>query len=90
MVVYVFTNMAFFTTLSPAEILGSTAVAEVCTRLPLKCINVQNYCQLNGVVSIPLQSFAQRLYGSFAWIIPVAVAMSTFGAVNGILLTSSR
>jgi len=34
--------------------------------------------------------FASRLYGSFAFLIPIAVAMSTFGGVNGILLTASR
>ena len=36
------------------------------------------------------QTFAERLYGNFAFMIPVFVAMSTFGGVNGILLTSSR
>ena len=36
------------------------------------------------------QTFAERLYGKFAFIIPVFVALSTFGGVNGILLTSSR
>lgn len=61
--IYVLTIIAFHTTLSPAEVLGSEAVAV---------------------------TFAGRLYGSMAWIIPIFVACSTFGAVNGTLLTSSR
>merc|ERR1711955_126069 len=57
------TNVAFYTTLTVPEVLGSEAVAV---------------------------SFARKLYGPFAFMIPVFVAMSTFGGVNGILLTSSR
>lgn len=62
-VVYVFTNVSFYTMLSPEEVLGSEAVAV---------------------------TYADRVFGMFAWTIPVFVALSTFGAVNGILLTSSR
>merc|ERR1711936_291299 len=57
------TNVAFYTTLSVPEVLGSEAVAV---------------------------TFAKVLYGPMAFLIPVFVAMSTFGGVNGILLTSSR
>ena len=61
--IYVLAIVAFHTTLSPSEVLGSEAVAV---------------------------TFANRLYGPLAPIIPVFVACSTFGAVNGTLLTSSR
>merc|ERR1711902_119867 len=60
---YTLTNIAFYTTLSVPEVLGSEAVAV---------------------------RFAEIMYGKFAIIIPIFVAMSTFGGVNGILLTSSR
>lgn len=62
-VVYVTANIAFYTTLTVPEVLGSEAVAV---------------------------TFAGRLYGQAAFLVPVAVALSTFGGVNGILLTSSR
>lgn len=35
-------------------------------------------------------TFADRLYGKFAFVVPIFVALSTFGGVNGILFTSSR
>ncbi len=63
LVIYVLTIVAFHTTLSPSEVLGSEAVAV---------------------------TFANRMYGRFASVIPFFVACSTFGAVNGTLLTSSR
>lgn len=37
-----------------------------------------------------MQEFANKLYGSFAWIMPVFVACSTIGSANGVILTSSR
>lgn len=34
--------------------------------------------------------FADKFYGIFSWVMPVLVAFSCFGTVNGVMLTSSR
>jgi len=56
--------------------------------------NIAFYTTLNASEVLGSEAvavtFASRLYGPFAFLIPVAVAMSTFGGVNGILLTSAR
>ena len=70
-VVYTLTNIAFYTTLSVPEVLGSEAVAVVFTR------NDKSEYQNN----FDVQTFAERLYGPFAFLIPVFVAMSTFGGL---------
>eukprot|EP00088_Acartia_fossae_P009801 TRINITY_DN14808_c0_g1_i11.p1 TRINITY_DN14808_c0_g1~~TRINITY_DN14808_c0_g1_i11.p1 ORF type:complete len:504 (-),score=55.78 TRINITY_DN14808_c0_g1_i11:477-1988(-) len=62
-IIYLLANFAYFTVLSPTELLASNAVAV---------------------------SFGGRLLGSMSWIMPLFVACSTFGAVNGGIFASSR
>lgn len=52
-------------------------------------VNVLFVTQVLGSAAVAV-TFAERLFGSFALVIPLFVAASTFGAVNGVLLTSSR
>ncbi|XP_024307378.1 asc-type amino acid transporter 1 isoform X3 [Homo sapiens] len=61
--VYTFTNIAYFTAMSPQELLSSNAVAV---------------------------TFGEKLLGYFSWVMPVSVALSTFGGINGYLFTYSR
>ncbi|KAH9421678.1 Y+L amino acid transporter 2 [Dermatophagoides pteronyssinus] len=61
--IYLMANLAYFTVLTPEEILTSNAVAV---------------------------TFGDRVLGSFAWIMPLSVALSTFGGLNGGIFASSR
>lgn len=61
--IYLLANIAYFTVLTPEEILTSNAVAV---------------------------TFGDRILGSFAWIMPLSVALSTFGGLNGGIFASSR
>eukprot|EP00057_Strongylocentrotus_purpuratus_P031524 XP_784877.1 PREDICTED: b(0,+)-type amino acid transporter 1 [Strongylocentrotus purpuratus] len=61
--VYLLTNIAYFTVLSPQQLLQSDAVAV---------------------------TFALQTMGDAYWLVPIAVAMSTFGAANGISYIASR
>ncbi|XP_007244333.3 asc-type amino acid transporter 1 [Astyanax mexicanus] len=61
--VYTLTNIAYFSSMSPEELLSSNAVAV---------------------------TFGEKLLGMFSTIMPISVALSTFGGINGYLFTSSR
>lgn len=62
-IIYMITNVAYFSVLSPDEIISSSAVAV---------------------------TFGDKMLGYLAWIMPMAVACSTFGSLNGAIFASSR
>lgn len=94
--VYVLTNLAYFTTLSPEEVITSEAVAVVSAAR--ETLGAQNCCSNRSrtrfaallTCSVPTQDFGNKHLGPMAWIIPVFVGLSCFGSVNGSLFTSSR
>lgn len=99
----VFLLLAFYTILSPQEVLGSEAVAVTFANrtfgmfawtIPRKFLHYLGNNKKKNRFNNPIIKFMNRQH-TFLLIlifrlILVFVAMSTFGAVNGILLTSSR
>ncbi|GFS80994.1 large neutral amino acids transporter small subunit 2 [Nephila pilipes] len=61
--IYLMTNVAYFSVLTKEEILASSATAG---------------------------SFGDKVLGVMSWIMPVCVALSTFGGLNGGIFSSSR
>lgn len=55
------------------------------------CCSVSQVCthQWYSVCSA-VQTFGEKLLGMFSVIMPISVALSTFGGINGYLFTSSR
>lgn len=80
-IVYVLTNVAYFTILSKAEIYESNALAVV------RFVDIFDETYF---IDVNIQRIGYQLYGVMWWIIPVFVALSTFGGVNGTILTTSR
>lgn len=92
--VYVFANVAYVTAMSPQELLASNAVAVV--SLPSTTFGFllgsrgTEPSPPNVSSFLSPQTFGEKLLGVMAWIMPISVALSTFGGVNGSLFTSSR
>lgn len=83
---YVLTNVAYYTMMSPAELLLSEAVAVVSTvQTPAyKCIKTRQIaCLKSGFIMFYLQTFANRALQGLASVIPILVALSCLGALNG-------
>ncbi|XP_064201958.1 LOW QUALITY PROTEIN: large neutral amino acids transporter small subunit 2 [Anguilla rostrata] len=98
--VYVFANIAYVTAMSPQELLASNAVAvvrggegrggdqevKILTENPVVCVGHE----VTECLISPSPTFGEKLLGGCGVIMPISVALSTFGGVNGSLFTSSR
>lgn len=77
--IYVFANIAYFTLLSPSEMIRSTAVAYV--TLNQNCDFFFNF---------KFKSFVEKIFPKLSWIISIFVCLSTLGYINGALFSASR
>lgn len=92
-VVYVITNVAYFAVLKPYEILASNAVAVSgffnIFFLLILFFRIENTTTLKRSFVFQV-TFAAKMMGMMAWVMPLFVACSTFGSLNGAIFASSR
>lgn len=88
-VFYVLVNVAYYTMMSPAELLLSEAVAVVSALLVQRQILRNKYC-FSMLPPCYLQTFANRALQGLASLIPILVALSCLGALNGGFFGSPR
>lgn len=100
-VIYILTNVAYYTILPINAILDSEAVAVV---RPLVFVPMASFLLLPALkvrltslffsvaffFRFSLQTFADKVFGVMNWTIPLAVALSCFGGLNASILASSR
>lgn len=90
---YVLTNVAYFSVLSPEQLLESDAVALVWVLCWLpKIVQKLIADHLHSTArNFNLQTFAAKAIGSGSiWVISIFVSLSCMGAVNGDFLSNSR
>jgi solute carrier family 7 (L-type amino acid transporter), member 9/15 len=80
---YVLINVSYLTVMSPDALLESEAVAVVSKRK-----NMRHKMKLISIFYF--QTFGNLILGVMAWLIPLSVAISTFGSANGTLFAAGR
>lgn len=94
-VIYIMTNVAYYTVLDVQAVLSSDAVAVTFSEETWEEIRPH----IGGFLLLwwtkyfcysCLQTFADEVFGIFSWTIPIAVAFSCFGGLNASILASSR
>ena len=83
--VYALANVSYLVVLTPDELVSSSAVVVVSSSLRQKHANVQMYLK-----TLYQQTFGERVYGSFTWIVQILVALSSLGALHCCIFYSSR
>ncbi|PSN56949.1 Large neutral amino acids transporter small subunit 2 [Blattella germanica] len=85
--IYVFANVAYLAVLTPTAMIASNAIAVV-GGFVLFAGTLGKF--VYNSVDCAIETFADKVLGVMAWIMPVMVAVSIFGGLSVHIMTSSR